>query len=118
MENCSNGLPTKVIGMWVALDSATVKNGCMHVMPRAHLQGPRKHFMIRDWQLCDSDVGNVLPVEMNPGDCLLFSSLLPHGTPPNLSHLPRRAMQFHFVPETYPRTDAKRVETFGGEYAG
>jgi len=118
MEPCANGLPTRVVGIWAALDPATVENGCMHVIPRAHRGGPWKHFMVRDWQICDSAISNVQQVPMNPGDCLLFSSLLPHGTPPNLSLHSRRALQFHLVPKNYPRTKSTRVETFGGEFAG
>jgi len=118
MEACANGLPTRIIGIWAALDPATAENGCMHVIPRAHCGGPWKHFMVRDWQICDSAISNVLQVPMNSGDCLLFSSLLPHGTPPNLSLNSRRALQFHLVPKNYPRTKSTRVETFGGDFAG
>ena len=56
----------------------------------------------------------MVAVEMNPGDVLLFSSLLIHGTPPNKSLKTRRAIQYHFVPKNYPRTsDFQRLSTFG-----
>ena len=30
-----------VVGVWIALDEATPDNGCMHVIPGSHLEGPR-----------------------------------------------------------------------------
>ena len=45
-----------VVGIWIALDNATPENGCLHIIPRSHLEGPRPHFKKRDWQICDTDV--------------------------------------------------------------
>ena len=32
-----------VCGVWIAIDEATVKNGCMHMLRGQHLQGPLMH---------------------------------------------------------------------------
>ena len=46
---------TTVVGVWVALDEATPENGCLHVIPGSHIEGPMIHFKRRDWQICDTD---------------------------------------------------------------
>jgi len=88
-----------VIGTWIALDPATVENGCMHVIPGSHRDGPRPHFHDRDCQLSDDDVAveRDVVVPLPPGGAMFFSSLLHHGTPPNRSPQRRRALQFHYA---------------------
>ena len=91
-------LATRVVGVWIALDTATVENGCMRVLPGGHLDGPRPHAQRRDWQISDADMKDVRPVAvpLRPGGLILFDGLLPHGTPANFSPRRRRAVQFHF----------------------
>jgi phytanoyl-CoA hydroxylase len=89
----------KILGCWVALDPATPENGCMHVIPGSHRDGPKPHYHDRDCQLPDDavDVEHDVVVPLKPGGVLFFSGLLHHGTPPNSSPLRRRAMQFHYA---------------------
>ncbi len=111
-------LEARVVGCWIALDEATTENGCMIVIPGTHRQGPVVHFKRRDWQICDTDVNNqgALAVPLKPGGCLLFSSLIHHGTPANRSTQRRRAVQFHYRPESAPRTSVEeRLAIFGEE---
>lgn len=91
-----------VIGCWIALDPAELDNGCMHVIPYSHREGGSPHFAVRDWQLCDLSVAvdRDVAVPLQPGGVLVFSGLLHHGTPPNFSIKRRRALQFHFAPES------------------
>lgn len=91
--------PTKVIGTWTALDAATPENGCMHVIPGSHLQGPQPHYHDRDCQLADEavDVDRDVMVPLKPGGVLFFSALIHHGTPPNESGARRRAIQLHYA---------------------
>ena len=114
-------LEAKVVGCWIALDEATVENGCMVIAPGSHLKGPVVHFQRRDWQICDTDVDNsgALAVPLKPGGLLIFQSLLHHGTPPNCSALRRRALQFHYRPQSAPLTSQEeRLALFGGEGLG
>jgi len=109
---------TKVVGVWIALDAAAIENGCMHVLAGAHLEGPRLHFQRRDWQICDAEMlgRSCTAVPLEPGGCLLFDGLLPHGTPHNLSTLRRRALQFHYRPVgVTPVARDERLAVFGGE---
>ena len=114
-------LDAKVVGCWIALDEATIENGCMVIAPGSHLNGPVLHFRRRDWQICDTDVDNsrAVAVPLKPGGLLVFQSLLHHGTPPNDSGLRRRALQFHYRPQSAPLTSQEeRLAIFGGEGLG
>ena len=95
-----------IVGTWTALDEATVENGCMHVIPGSHLQGGKAHYKDRDCQLPDEiiDVEHDVCVPLKPGGVLFFSALVHHGTPPNRSEKPRKAVQLH-----YRSVDTKRL---------
>lgn len=101
-DNAYFNLPheTTVVGAWIALDEATPENGCMHVIPGSHREGPVVHFKRRDWQICDTSVATdrVVAVPLRPGGVLLFHGLIHHGTPPSHSTRRRRALQYHYKP--------------------
>jgi ectoine hydroxylase-related dioxygenase (phytanoyl-CoA dioxygenase family) len=93
--------PNLVFGVWIALDPATARNGCMEVVPGSHLRGPVAHVPDANIDLCAIRAELVRPseriaCEMAPGDALIFHSLLHHYTAPNLSDDRRRALQFHY----------------------
>ncbi len=109
-----------VVGCWVALDEATVDNGCMHLLPEMPLQ-PLAHFQRRDWQVCDSEIlgKTCVAAPLKPGGVLLFDGLLVHGTPHNTSGMRRRAVQFHYRSNHYaPLAESDRLAFFGGEGKG
>lgn len=109
---------TLVCGVWIALDEATAENGCMHVIPGSHREGPHVHFRVRDWQLCDKDVQSArdVMVTLKPGGLMLFHGLIHHGSPPNLSDQTRRALQFHYYPQSHERISAEeRLAIYGSE---
>ncbi len=120
-QDCAyfNAAPgTTVVGVWIALDRATVENGCLHIIPGSHREGPRVHFKRRDWQLCDTDVpvlrDTVVPLP--PGGCLFWHGLTHHGSPVNRSGERRRALQFHYKPESSTEVTAQeRLEMYGSE---
>ncbi len=112
-----------VLGTWIALDEATVENGCMQVIPGTHLEGPAAHFHVRDCQIADDrvQVGQAVVIPLQPGGILFFSGLLQHGTPPNTSARRRRALQFHYAAAGCTHmTIHQHGELFseGGAYAG
>ena len=114
-------LDTIVVGAWIALDEATVENGCMMVIPGSHKQGAVIHFRQRDWQICDTDVhlDGAVAVPLKPGDCLLFHGLIHHGTPANRTHNRRRALQFHYRAASVSKTsESDRLAHFGSEGKG
>jgi len=112
-----------IVGAWIALDAATVENGCMQVIPGSHLDGPAPHYHLRDCQMADERVAvdRAVVVPLRPGGVLFFAGLLHHGTPPNLSGDRRRAFQCHYAAaDCRNMTFAEHAELFhdGGAYAG
>lgn len=88
-----------VCGIWIALDRATIANGCMHVIPGGHRTGPRRHEWTRvDCEITTNEVNpaDAVAIELPPGGLMIFDGLLPHETPVNNSGLRRRALQFHY----------------------
>ena len=112
-------LGTPIVGVWIALDEATIENGCMQLLPGRHREGPRIHFARRDWQICDRDVlgQESVAAPLPPGGLLFFDGLLPHGTPHNDSGSRRRALQFHYAPKDVQKLsdDEERLRAFGSE---
>ena len=111
-------LGTPVVGTWIALDAATIENGCMQLLPGRHREGPIVHFQRRDWQICDNVILGTRSVAapLPPGGMLFFDGLLPHGTPHNASANRRRALQFHYAPAGITKTTAaERLKHFGSE---
>jgi phytanoyl-CoA hydroxylase len=93
--------PGLIVGVWIALDPALKRNGCMELVPGSHLGGAVPHVHENDFNRCRIVEGCVdrearIAVEMQPGDALIFHSLLHHFTEPNPSALRRRAVQFHY----------------------
>jgi phytanoyl-CoA hydroxylase len=112
---------TIVVGAWVAVDEATAENGCIHILPGSHRRGPRLHFRVRDWQICDTDmdVADEVAVPLKAGGVLLFHGLMNHGTPDNHSDYRRRALQFHFRPASVQAiSEEDRLKVFGGQGRG
>jgi phytanoyl-CoA hydroxylase len=112
-----------IVGCWIALDPATVENGCMQVIPGTHLEGPVAHFHRRDCQIADSrvQVQRAVAVPLEPGGVLFFSGLIHHGTPPNRSADRRRALQFHYAAAACRRMSFEEHAALfeeGGLYAG
>lgn len=110
-----------VIGVWIALDAATPENGCMHVIPGSHLEGPRIHFNRRDFQICDTNVAGDrdVMVPLEPGGCLFFDGLIHHGTPANRTPYRRRALQFHYCAANAPwGAEGQRLALFGSDGKG
>ena len=90
----------------------------MRVLPGQHRAGPVTHFQRRDWQICDKEMTGARPVAvpLRPGGLMLFDGLLPHGTPTNSSPYRRRAVQFHYAPDSAQKTTTEeRVAIFGSE---
>jgi phytanoyl-CoA hydroxylase len=112
-----------IVGCWIALDPATVENGCMQVIPGTHTEGPVAHFHHRDCQIADErvQVARAIAIPLGPGGVLFFSGLLHHGTPPNYTPERRRALQFHYAAATCRHmTYEEHAALFneGGLYAG
>jgi phytanoyl-CoA hydroxylase len=94
-----NWLPLHLVGTaWIALDDATIENGCMFVLPGGHNLGALKHHHTIDCEILPDrfDRSKAIPVELKAGGALYFSAMLPHQTPPNRTSTRRRALQFQY----------------------
>lgn len=102
----------QTITVWIALDEADKDNGCMHIIPRSHQYGGVPHYQVRDWQICDTAVDTLRDriVPLKPGGALLFSGLLHHGTPANLSPKRRRALQLRYAPSSAKLMDKEQYK--------
>lgn len=88
--------PMDHVTVWVALDEATEANGCMHVVPGAHLDGLVGHEALEyetDITIQERDYGpeDTVALPMEPGDVLFGHCLLPHFTEDNTTEDWRRA---------------------------
>jgi ectoine hydroxylase-related dioxygenase (phytanoyl-CoA dioxygenase family) len=85
--------------VFIAVDPATVENGCMQVIPYSHNLGRIEHALKGDQAGADmervTEILKRLPlvhVEMEPGDALFFHSNLLHRSDQNTSENPRWSM--------------------------
>ena len=75
---------TDMITVWVAVTDATVDNGCLQVVPRAHTKMlphcPKTQTAIADGFIDESEA---LPLPVDAGGVVLFHPLTPHASLPN-----------------------------------
>lgn len=94
------------ITAWIALDDAEADNGCMYMVPGSHKWGDKMqtiHDMAgQGYQLPERFEGELLQLIMCPvrrGHVHFHHSLTWHGSGPNHSNRPRRAIGVHFMTE-------------------
>lgn len=83
--------PQDYLTCWIPLTPATIDNGCPWVVPGVHRQGTLRHWSTPLGYQCLTDVGNAQATPVMPGDMVVFSSLTPHRTGPNLTTGVRKA---------------------------
>jgi phytanoyl-CoA hydroxylase len=108
-------IPTRdrsLTAVWIALDDATVENGCLWVLPGSHRRGvlypdrdqddPRFDCSIEayDFPYRDEDA---VPVEVPAGAAVIFNGYLLHRSLPNSGrHGYRRALANHYMSAESP----------------
>jgi len=103
-------IPTRdrsLTGAWIALDDATVENGCLWVIPGSHRAGvlyPDRAQNDPRFDCTREAYGfhyreqDAIPVELPAGACLVFNGYLLHRSLPNTgSHGLRRALVNHYM---------------------
>jgi len=84
---------------WVALTDATRDNGCPWIAPGGHTRGTLEHWMTpAGWQCLRDDPTDLRAIEAPAGSIVVFSSLTPHRTGPNLSRGVRKSYIVQFAP--------------------
>lgn len=91
--------PPQYVTCWLALEDATVRNGCIWVLPGSHRRGPVRHRMA-DRTFRRGHEGNEpgVPAPVKKGEVLVFSSLLFHRSGPNETDSWRRAWILQYCP--------------------
>jgi phytanoyl-CoA hydroxylase len=89
-------IPQNQITCWIALDEATLENGCMRCIPGSQTYGllQVKHL---PQLLTDEMRAREAPVPLPAGGCLLFHSLNLHYSSANTSAKRRRAWALHYM---------------------
>ena len=92
--------PQQYLTCWVPLTDATRENGCPWIAPGLHQRGTLAHWMTpAGWQCLPEDPAEIRAIEAPAGSIVVFSSLTPHRTGPNLSGRVRKSYIVQFAPE-------------------
>lgn len=83
--------PVHYLTCWLALEDATIENGCIWVQPGSHKQGFVEHFRSDIGLVCYDGEETGIPVELKKGSMVAFHSLLFHRSTPNRSQSTRKA---------------------------
>jgi ectoine hydroxylase-related dioxygenase (phytanoyl-CoA dioxygenase family) len=93
-----------VVGVWLAVTEATLRNGCLHVLAGSQSEPVHDHVPDRRpganygyFEIVDHDMAASEPVLMDPGDLLIFDSHLMHCSRDNESDGFRAAMVYHYA---------------------
>ena len=78
---------------WLALDAATIDNGCMWFIPGAHKLPLRKHWVcpVSSATQCEASEAEAVAVELKPGSCTFHHGGTPHYSRGNTTDTRRRA---------------------------
>jgi phytanoyl-CoA hydroxylase len=131
-------IPTRdrsLVGAWIALDDATIENGCLWVIPGSHRNGllyqSQPHGRPDEFDPTDEAFGfddsAGVAVEVRTGDVVFFNGYLLHRSLKNRSDHTRRALVNHYMNAWSPlpwmlgrgidvaTADNRRIVPVGGE---
>ena len=97
--------PTEIVGLWFALEDATIENGCLWAIPGGHRHGlksrwVRKHDRQMEFDVYDREPwpeDQLVPLEVTKGSLILLHGLLPHRSFENRSPRSRHAYTLHLI---------------------
>ena len=97
--------PIDIVGLWFALEDATVENGCLWAIPGGHRHGLKSRwvrapeggmkFDVFDTEPWPED--QLIPLEVKKGSLILLNGLLPHRSFENKSTRSRHAYTLHLI---------------------
>ena len=91
--------PQQYLTCWVALTDATLENGCPWIAPGLHLNGTLAHEATHLGFQCARELEGAVAAPVKSGDIVVFSSLTPHRTGPNLTSETRRSYILQYAPD-------------------
>ena len=101
--------PLSCTGAWIALEDATIENGCLSIIPGSHRKYPLQQQYIRNSTNTGTEFVNTLheravwdttqlePLEAKKGDLVLLHGEVVHASYPNHSEKSRHAFVLHMV---------------------
>jgi phytanoyl-CoA hydroxylase len=97
--------PMSCIGLWFALEDATVENGCMWALPGRHREPLRSRFLRKadgtlGYDVCDPTpwpTAAAVPLEAPRGTLVVLHGQLPHLSGANRSAQSRHAYTLHVI---------------------
>ncbi|MGK2948103.1 MAG: phytanoyl-CoA dioxygenase family protein [Acidimicrobiales bacterium] len=93
--------PQAYLTVWVALTDATLDNGCPWIAPGRHRQGTLAHHYVDPlgWEcLTEGEADDAVAAPVPAGGAVVFSSLTPHLTGPNVTDAVRKAYILQYCP--------------------
>ena len=100
--------PMSCIGLWFALEDATLENGCMWALPGRHRDPIKSRFLRRpdgtlDYEVYDPTplpADGAVPLDARRGTLIVLHGQLPHLSGPNRSSKSRHAYTLHVTDGT------------------
>jgi phytanoyl-CoA hydroxylase len=97
--------PLRVLGLWFALEDATIENGCLWAIPGGHKAGLKSRFLRADgggtlFETFDDSPWpeeKLVPLEVETGTLIVLHPLLPHLSRENRSPKSRHAYTLHVI---------------------
>ncbi len=97
--------PIDIVGLWFALEDATIENGCLWAMPGGHKLGLKSRWMraskggmrfeiLQSEPWCEE---RLVPLEVEKGTLIVLHGLLPHKSLANRSGKSRHAYTLHVM---------------------
>ena len=107
--------PLRMVGLWFALENATVENGCLWAIPGGQRQGLKSRFVRADesgtrFEVLDDSPwaeDKLVPLEVRQGALIVLHPLLPHLSRENRSAQSRHAYTLHVIDASveYPKAN-------------
>ena len=111
-----NVAENRTVSVWLAVDDATVENGCMWYLPGRHRER-LDHTQLWDtahkkgfyFAVRDLDDSGAMPAEVRKGGFSIHHCLMPHRSLKNRTGQPRRGLAMHFMDAKMPNPEMLRI---------
>jgi phytanoyl-CoA hydroxylase len=107
--------PTNILGLWFALEDATIQNGCLWAIPGGHriglkarwIRAPEGGMRFHVFDSAPFPEDELVPLEVLKGSLILLNGLLPHKSLANRSSKSRHAYTLHIIDKNchYPESN-------------